>query len=123
MSEPASTKKGLNETELGQVVAELSRLAQERQDTQARELDRQQVNEVLKDLDLPADLLDRAMEQLQKRQELARQRRKRILLSLLGAVVILVIIASIYLFSAHRSAVYSRVSADQARITRATDDG
>lgn len=123
MREGASSETRLNEVQLGQVVAELSRLAQERQDQQARGLDRDQVNQVLKELDLPIDLLDTAMEQLRKREEIARQRRKRILLSISAIGLVIVIIASIFLFSAHRSAIYSHVSADQGRITRAADDG
>ena len=113
----------LTETQLGQVVAELSRLSQQREDQKLRGLDREQVIQVLKEMELPVDLLDDAMEHLRRREAIAKQRRKRTQLIMAGAALLLVIIAAIFLFASHRSAVFGRISADQERITRAADDG
>ena len=113
----------LTETQLGQVVAELSRLAQQRQDLQRQGLDREQIIQVLKELDLPVDLLDDAMEQLRRHEAEAKQRRRRTLLIIAGIAVVILIISGILLFTSHRTAVLGRVAADQPRITRTVDDG
>ena len=113
----------LTETQLGQVVAELSRLALQREDQRRRGLDCEQVIQVLKELELPIDLLDDAMEQLRQREALARRRRKQVRLVIAAITLLLVIIIAVFLMASHRSAVLGRVSAGQDRITRAGDDG
>ena len=122
MQESASDTR-LTETQLGRVVEELSRLAQRREDEQQRGLDRQQVEQVLKDLDLPVDLLDEAMAQLRQREALARQRRRRMLFIAAALVVLLAVVATIFFAMSHRSAVFGRISAEPGRITRVADDG
>ena len=113
----------LTETQVGQVVAELSRLALQREDQRQRGLDREQVIQVLKELELPVDLLDDAMEQLRQRQALARQRRKQVRLVIAGVALLLLIITTVILTASRRNAIFSAISADQDRITRTQDDG
>jgi hypothetical protein len=113
----------LTETQLGQVVAEISRLSQQREDEQTRGLDRTQVEEVLKELNLPVELLDEAMQQLRQREALEKQRRarRRIVVSVVAALLILI---AIILFTDYqRSAVFDRISAEPGRITLIADDG
>ena len=118
-----SIETRLSETQLGQVVAELSRLAQQREDQQQQGLNREQVIQVLRELDLPVDLLDNAMEQLRRREALAKQRRQRTFLIIAGIAVLILIISGIFFVTSHRNAVLGRIAADQDRITRAVDDG
>lgn len=113
----------LTETELGRVVEELSRLAQQREDEQRRVLDREQVVQVLKELDLPVELLDQAMEQLQRREALAQQRRRKKWLLAAAFAVLLAVIITIFIMVSHRSAVFAQIFAEPGRITRVTDDG
>ena len=113
----------LTETQLGQVVEELSRLAQQREDEQRRTLDREQVVQVLKDLDLPVELLDEAMEQLRRREALAQQSRRKKWLLAGACALLLAVIATIFIIMYHRSAVFAQISAEPGRITRVADDG
>jgi hypothetical protein len=122
MQDPTSETR-LTEAQLGQVVTELSRLAQQREDQLRQGLDREQVIEVLKELELPVDLLDNAMEQLRQREALAKRRRLRNLRIVAGIAVLLVILGAIFFVTSRRAAIFSRISVDQDRITRTTDDG
>jgi hypothetical protein len=122
MRDPALETR-LTETQLGQVVAELSRLSQQREDEQSRGLDREQVVEVLKELDLPVDLLDEAMEQLRRREALAKQRRRKTWILAAGIAVFLLFMALLFITMSRRSADFARISAEPGRITLAADDG
>jgi len=113
----------LTETQLGQVVEELSRLAQQREDEQSRGLDREQVVQVLKELDLPVELLDEAMGRLRQREALAKQRRPRMWILAAALAVFLAGILLILITVSRRSAVFERISADPGRITLVADDG
>lgn len=117
----------LTQDQFGKVVAELTRLDQEIKDRERETLDRQQVAELLKELNLPVELLDDAMEKLERREALeraqreAQRKRKRILLAVITAVLAVILFISI---SAWRhAAALGRITAGQARITRSTDDG
>ncbi|HEX4948661.1 MAG TPA: DUF3859 domain-containing protein [Blastocatellia bacterium] len=113
-------KSQLSEKQWNQVVAEVTRLAQEREDEQSR---REITAQVLAELQLPTDLIDDALKQVQYREALAQQRRQRIWLSVAGATLLLVIIVSLWTWSASRSASFARITADNSRITRTTDSG
>jgi hypothetical protein len=116
-------EKRLSHDEVGKVVAELTRLAQQREDEERQTLDRQQVALVLKELSLPVDLLDDAMEQLKRREALEREqkRKKRIYIAVAAAVFAVILLISVSMWRS--SAAYDRISADQSRITRTVDDG
>ena len=108
----------LTQTQLAQVVAEVERLAQRR----AAELDRQQVKEILQELNLPSDLLDDALLQLQRREALAdRQKRNRLIVAgVVGALIAAIAITTI-LSQRHQQAI-AQVSVVASRVTVGQDN-
>lgn len=116
-------EKRLTQEELGKVVAEVTRLAQERQDFERATLDRQQMAQVLKELDLPVELIDDAMEQVNRREALAREQRKRKRIIAFGIAALVLIIFLFGVWAFQRGAAFDRINTDQARITRSIDDG
>lgn len=116
-------EKRLTQEQLGQVVAEVTRLAQEREDFEKATLDRNQMAQVLKELDLPVDLIDDAMEQVRRREALERERRKRRKLITIGVGVLMLLLLLIGFRIYQRSTVFDHMNTDQARITRLQDDG
>jgi hypothetical protein len=122
MRDPALETR-LTETQLGQVVAELSRLSQQREDEQSRGLDREQVVEVLKELDLPVDLLDEAMEQLRRREALAKERRRKTWILAVAFTIFLSAMVLLFIAISQRNAVFGLISAEPGRITLVADDG
>lgn len=117
---PPAMKSQLNEKQWNQVVAEVTRLAQEREDEQSR---RDITAQVLQELQLPTDLIDDALQQVQYREALVKQRRQRVWLGIAGATVLLVLIISFWAWSSSRSASFAGITADNGRITRTTDSG
>ncbi len=76
----------LTESQLSQVIAEVQRLDDKRQ----QELDALQVQHILTELNLPPELLDEAVMQVQRRQALKnQQRRSRLIMGGVGAIVVL----------------------------------
>lgn len=117
---PRAMKSQLSEKQWSQVVAEVTRLAQEREDDETR---RAITAQVLQELQLPTDLIDDALKQVQYRAALAKQKRQRIWLAIAGGVLLLVLIASLWLWSSSRSASLAGITADPGRVTRTTDSG
>jgi hypothetical protein len=75
----------LTQAQLSQVVAEVDRLSQIRDE----ELDRDQVKQILQELNLPDDLLDDAIVQLHRREALAQQKqRHRIVISTIAIMIV-----------------------------------
>jgi hypothetical protein len=108
----------LTQTQLAQVVAEVERLSQQR----AAELDRQQVKEILQELNLPTDLLDDALLQLQRREALAnRQKRQRLIVAGV-AIALVAAIATITIFSQRHQEAIAQVAIVASRITVGQDD-
>jgi hypothetical protein len=108
----------LTQTQLAQVVAEIERLSQRRE----AELDRQQVKEILQELNLPSDLLDDALLQLQRREALANQQ-KRNRLIIAGIVVVLIAaIATTTIFSQRHQEAIAQVSVAASRVTVGQDN-
>ena len=108
-------KSQLSEKQWNQVVAEVTRLAQEREDDETR---RAITAQVLQELQLPTDLIDDALQQVQYREALAKQRRQRIGLSIAGVVLLLLMIVSLWAWSSTRSASFARITAEAGRVTR-----
>jgi len=109
----------LTQEQLTKLVAEVDRLAQLRQD----EVDRQQVEAILRELSLPPELLDDAMIQLQRREALAiQQRRNRWILAGVAAGLIVILAGGGFWFQQNQR-LLSRVSAQQERITLVQDGG
>ncbi len=109
----------LSESELAQVIAEVGQLSQRRE----AELDREQVKQILQELNLPDDLLDDALMQLRRRQALEVQQRRNRRIAV-GVVAILVgAIATTTVFIQQQQQAIARISTYQSRITLAQDNG
>ncbi|MEH1811252.1 MAG: DUF3859 domain-containing protein [Nostoc sp.] len=109
----------LTQEQLSQIVTEVEGLQLRRE----AELDQQQVREILQELNLPPELLDEALIQLNRRQALeVQQRRNRWITSGVVAVIVVAIASTIF-FMQQQNSVLSRVSAQQDRITLTQDNG
>jgi hypothetical protein len=108
----------LTTQQLERIVGEVGRLA----DRQQAELDRSEVQKILEELNLPPELLDEAIIQVQRKEALARQQQltKRVILASIITVAIIVVGTS--LFWQNRSVSIAKVNASQDRITLATDN-
>ncbi|MEH2138395.1 DUF3859 domain-containing protein [Nostoc sp.] len=109
----------LTQEQLSQIVTEVEGLQVRRE----AELDQQQVREILQELNLPPELLDEALIQLNRRQAVeVQQRRNRWIAS--GVVALLIILsASTIFFIRQQNSALSRVSAQQDRITLVQNTG
>lgn len=103
----------LTPEQLGQLVAEVERLSQRRE----AELDRQQVEGILQELNLPTDLLDDALMQLQRQKALAvQQRRNRWLVG--GAIAIFIgAVATISFSGVQQKTTLNRIQVYGDRLT------
>jgi hypothetical protein len=117
------TRERLRNEQVAQVVAEVTRLQQQRADFEAASLSRAQVEEILQELNLPTDLIDDALAQLQRKESLAREQRRKKLMIAGGALAVLILIAAFFWWSAQRNATFARINADTGRITRTADNG
>ncbi|MBD2562024.1 MULTISPECIES: DUF3859 domain-containing protein [Nostoc] len=109
----------LTQEQLSQIVTEVEGLQVRRE----AELDQQQVREILQELNLPPELLDEALIQLNRRQALEiQQRRNRWITSGVVAVVVVAIASTIFFIQQQNSAL-SRVSAQQDGITLVQNSG
>ncbi|MBD2035887.1 DUF3859 domain-containing protein [Leptolyngbya sp. FACHB-321] len=100
----------LTPQQLTKLVGEVERLSQRQQD----ELDRDQVQDILRELNLSPDLLDEAMIQLQRKEALVvQQRRQRWVIG--GAIASLVVaIAAVAVFMQQQNQVLTRVAVQQS---------
>jgi hypothetical protein len=108
----------LTQAQLSQIVGEVGRLSQRRDD----ELDPEQVKQILQELNLPPELLDEALVQIRRREALAvRQRRNRWIAG--GVIASLVVaIAGTTVFIQQNQQAIARVSSAQSQIAL-TQDG
>lgn len=108
----------LTTQQLDRIVGEVGRLA----DRQQAELDRSEVQKMLEELNLPPELLDEAIIQVQRKEALARQQQltKRVILA--SIITVIIIVVGTGLFWQNRSASIAKVTASQDRITLATDN-
>lgn len=108
----------LTQAQLSQIVGEVERLSQRRDD----ELDPEQVKQILQELSLPPELLDEALVQIRRREALAvQQRRNR---SIAGGVIasLVVAIAGTTVFIQQNQQAIQNVSTAQSQIAL-TQDG
>lgn len=125
----------LTESQVARVVAEVTRQAQQLELKERELLGREQVVQILEELSLPVELLDPAMQELERREaeaaELARyekaraaERRRRFLLVGSGVAALLVLILIVGLYIQRRNRAFADVVAvEPGRITRVNDDG
>lgn len=109
----------LNERQLQRIIAEVDQLSTSRQ----QDLDREQVREILQELNLAPDLLEEALIQLHRRDALVvQQRRQR--QWLLGIALALVLLGGGLAFWWRQSQqTLEQVAVQQSRITPVQDDG
>ncbi|MFN0119988.1 MAG: DUF3859 domain-containing protein [Blastocatellia bacterium] len=117
------TQERIRNEQVSQVVAEVTRLAQQREDLEMSTLERSQVEQLLAELNLPPDLIDDALAQLRRKEALAKEQKRRKLIIGGSALVVLLLLSGIWWSWSARSAAFARVTADIPRITRAMDDG
>ncbi|MBE9094319.1 DUF3859 domain-containing protein [Tychonema sp. LEGE 07203] len=109
----------LSQTQLTQIVAEVERLSNLRQS----QLDSAEVQQILQELNLPPELLNEALIQLQRREALAQQqRRNRWIAGGLAAAAAGAIAITGFYIQQNRQAI-ARVSMQQNRLTSVQDDG
>jgi hypothetical protein len=107
----------LTHAQLSKIVGEVERLSQQQQD----ELSPEQVKAILQELNLPPELLDEAMVQLQRREalEVQQQRNRSIIMGVVATIV--VVGTSIVLFSQQHQQTLAQVSANRDRVTLESD--
>ncbi len=112
-------KERITPEQLTKIVAEVERLSNQRD----KEIERQQVKEILEELNLPVDLLDEAMIQLQRKETLAIQKKRNLLISLGVAVVIIGTIITTSIFLQNRQASLANIVAYQSFLTLSQNQG
>lgn len=112
-------EKKLTEEQLQQVIAEVQELSQIRQ----VEISRQEVNQILQELNLPADLLDEALIQLERRNILAVQQKRQKQIFILVATILAGTIGLGLFFQQKYQDNLAQITAGENRLTLATDDG
>lgn len=107
----------LTQEQLNQIIAEVQSL----QLRQESEFDKQQIQQILRELNLPPELLDDALVKLQRRQalEVQQKRNKLIGFGVVGAVIIT--IGSLVFFNQQQASLLANVSAQQDKITLANE--
>lgn len=113
-------KTQLSEKQWNDVVAEVTRLAQDREDELTR---REITTEVLKELNLPTDLTEEALQQVQYREALAKQRRQRIWAFAVGGVLVALLLISLVTWRSTHSAALQKIQTQSAQVTREIDNG
>jgi len=109
----------LTSEQLNQILAEVQRLHQRRE----QELEPEQVEQILSELNLPPELLDEAITQVYRRQALeARRKRNKLIITGIAAAIVVILGGGIFLFR-NKNATFTRVSVQQDRITKAQDNG
>jgi len=112
-------EQGLTDTQLAKVVAEVQRLSQRQQ----AELAPEQVREILQELNLPPELLEEAMIQLDRREALADQQKRDhwIIGGVIGVVALCVI--GFIVFTQNQQQITARVTVIRDRVTLNQDNG
>jgi hypothetical protein len=103
----------LTTQQLEQIVGEVGRLAHRKQ----AELDRSQVQEILQELNLPPELLDDAMIQVQRKEALSRVRKRNLGIAIAGVTVVAVMLVGTNLLFQNQAAKLTKIYVTQDRIT------
>jgi hypothetical protein len=105
--------------QLNQIIAETQRLQQRRE----QELEPEQVQQILSELNLPPELLDEAITQVNRRQALEIQKKRNKLIFAGVAAAMVVILGSGIFFFQKQNTTFTRVLVQQDRISKTIDDG
>ncbi|AFZ42348.1 hypothetical protein PCC7418_0100 [Halothece sp. PCC 7418] len=109
----------LDNDTLEKLIVEVDRAAQ----NQENKLDRAEVETILKELNLPPELLDEAMEQVRRREALQKQQKRNIKIGMGVAVLLLGIIATVAFRSFNQQQALAKIETVRDRITLQQDQG
>jgi hypothetical protein len=109
----------LTTQQLDSIVGEVGRLANRQQ----AELNRSQVLEILQELNLPPELLDEAMIQVQRKEALAKERKRNMGIAIASITALVMLVAGTSLFFHNKAATISKINVSQDRITLVQDGG
>ena len=111
----------ISQEELSQIVEEVNKLAS--QNNTNLEFNRSEVEEILTELNLPPELLDDAMIQLQRRKALAKQKRRNLLIGIGVVAALIGGVTTITLINQKRQDAFASISVYQSRLTLSNDNG
>ena len=103
----------LTQDELAQIILEIEKMRSRTED----ELTREQVEEILQELNLSPDLLDDALRQLRRKQALKAQQRRNRSIGLGVVVSLLVVVGLAVFFGQQHNSAIAKVQAQDDRIT------
>jgi hypothetical protein len=109
----------LTTQQLELIVGEVGRLANRQQE----ELDRSEVQKILVELNLPPELLDEAMIQVQRKEALAKERKRNIGIAIGGVTALVMLVAGTSLFFQNKASTIAKISVSQDRISFVRDGG
>ena len=109
----------LTTQQLNQIVGEVGRLANRQQ----AELDRSEVEKILQELNLPSELLDEAMVQVQRKEALAHQRKRNLGIAIASVTALVILVVGTSLFFQNKATSIAKVIASQDRVTLVQDGG
>jgi hypothetical protein len=109
----------LTTQQLDRIVGEVGRLANRQQE----ELDRSQVETILQELNLPPELLDEAMIQVQRKEALARQHNRNLGIAIASVTALVILVSGTSVFFQNKAATISKLNVSQDRITLVQDGG
>jgi hypothetical protein len=109
----------LTTQQLDRIVGEVGRLANRQQD----ELDRSEVQKILAELNLPPELLDEAIIQVQRKEALARQQKRNLGIAIASITALVMLVAGTNLFFQNKATTISKINVSQDRITLVQDGG
>lgn len=105
--------------QLEKIIAEVDQISRQREE----ELNRQQVEDILQQLNLSPDLLDDAMIQIQRREALAKQQRRNRWIGIAIAILIIGSLATTWIVVQNRQHNLAQIVAYQSRLTLSQDNG
>ncbi|BAU43044.1 hypothetical protein [Leptolyngbya sp. O-77] len=110
---------GITNAQLQQIIEEVERMKKEEQST----LSREEVKQVLEELNLPADLVDEAIVRVNQRLDQDSYEKNLRRIYWIAGTIVLATIAAVFFGFQQRQAKMSQVTAAQDRLTLTQDDG
>lgn len=109
----------ISDEQLQKIIAEVQQLSKQ----QEEELSREQVKDILQQINLSPDLLDEAMIQISRKEALAKQQKRKLWLGLGLIIVIIGGISLIFQFSQTKQASLAQINVYESRLTLSNDNG